>query len=1279
MKFDLYRLGSREFENLSQSIAVAELGPDVAVYGMGSDGGREATQNEVNGEGPYTVLQAKYKEVSSSAQAEATWLIKEIRKEFKEWRESEKRERSPECFILATNVTLSATPRTGGMDRVSKVMKEECDELGISQWIIWHADNVCRFLEAHPGIRTSYAAWILPGDILSLIYQDVARRNSGTANAIRSYIPKELLNDRFANLDQAGSADDRTVPLADVFFDLPIGVSQDRYASADGARCLDTLIAACDVRHSAEVLDSPEAGPAANRFVLVGGPGQGKSTVSQFLCQLYRAQLVKDTFSMRNAEVRAAVTQINEQAAKDGLLPKARRWPINIPLTRLADELAQGKCSNLFDYIGQRVSEASASLVTATDMRDWLKCFPWLVVLDGLDEVPSSSNRGQVLSQISAFQLEADELNGDVVLVATTRPQGYTDDFSPKHYVHYYLTALNTSSALGYGKKLADARHGNSSERVNRLMGRLTQAAGEPSTAHLMSTPLQVTIMAVLLDRVGKAPKDRFTLFADYYRVIFERELEKEGAASNLLREHKTDIDSIHADVGLLLQTRSERSGETESRITVDELDTIIRDRLATEGHTGEGLDTLTSSIRRAATHRLVFLVPSRDGEVSFEIRSLQEFWAADALLSCNEGEIGPRLGSMAVSSHWRNVLLFALGSIFATRRNNLRDSVIALVSELNAHSEDFGIMPRRILTGSRLAVEILNDGMVRAPKYEAILVEESLKLLSLPYSNHVSLLAGCISDRGMNIARDHIRLATSSDRDVSESMLAFLAERAAHNDEWARAQLVDSYERLDSKSAERLFILAVGREMPALLHVASASLADPAQTIRLVQRSHILSAGGYSHLMEPKGCSSAPSWLPAVVNLFSRTQSSKMRIAMRLGPMAAYLTSVRHFPDELAECVSSGFPSDHWLTAVSDFCSSPSSASLSVIVRRLGPHSDGFEEIASSLPWIIYYGVQLYREIGDSAVGMIEDGYIGDFPDWVAAEAQWKNSSGGGVVNQDFEKWRTRREGFMPIPACRLTLMRNSSAYVDEIEDLVSVCAEIEDARQRSDISESLLRVAFQMRNEVSKERLMAVIRQLCDMHFERPGGFFNGSWLSDVDVDSDWIELLDHVGQRVALGNTWIPYPQVDLLMAWSRDFSRVGLPRLVVAQGSSPARSRQAIRHVLAEWERVRDQFDVDNASHRMMCIISGMLAAPHDMEDAELRFAHLKSSIEIDGVNVGFLSELLELNCDEPSRHLILSLADRLRINESERQALYERMVRLQSSALTDIEYQRMRPC
>ncbi|NEC25535.1 hypothetical protein G3I20_02845 [Streptomyces sp. SID8111] len=1290
MKFDLYRLGTREFENLTQAIAVAELGPDVAVYGVGSDGGREATQNEVSGSGPYILLQAKYKETATSSQSEATWLIKELRKEFKEWKESEKRKNKPDQFILATNVTLSATPRTGGLDRVMNVMKEECAALGISKCIVWHSENINRFLEKHSGIRTSYAAWILPGDILSLIYSDMTRHSADAARAIRLYTAKELLEDRYANLDQAGSADDRTVSLADVFFDVPIGVSPERYATASGARCLETLIAACNQRHNpAQQSESPDHGPALNRFVLVGGPGQGKSTVSQFLCQLYRAQLVKDTASMRNSETKAAVTQINQQAIKEELTLKARRWPINIPLTRLADELAQGKCHNLLDYIAQRISEASTVQLAANDMRDWLEKFPWLVVLDGLDEVPGSSNRSQVMSQVTAFQLEADELNADVVIVATTRPQGYTEEFSPKNYVHYYLTALDTASALAYGKKLADARHGSSSDRVNRLMARLNRAAGEPSTAHLMTTPLQVTIMAVLLDRVGKAPKDRFTLFADYYRVIFERELEKEGAANNLLRDHKIDIDSIHADVGLLLQTRSERSGETESRITVEELDGIIRDRLISEGHDGAELDGLTSSISRAATHRLVFLVPSRDGEVSFEIRSLQEFWAADALMNCSEEEIGRRLRIMSVSSHWRNVLLFALGNIFATRRNNLRDSVVALVAELNAHSEDFGTIPRRILTGSRLAVEILNDGMVRAPRYEAVLVEESLKLLALPYSEHIPMLAGCISERGVAIARDQINVTVQSRRKLNNSTLAFLGGRAAQGDQWALDHIVGAFEQSDAKEKEAMFRASLAHEVPCLLHVTAQSLVDSSLTISLALAAGILSASHYSALLDPKGCSAPPNWFPSLVELFGHSSTAlehRRRMRIRVGPVMAHFCAVGHQPAGLAECLDGGFPSDHWLADIAAFCSSPTKENLAEVVRNLGPYSEEYKNVAPRFPWIIYYGIQLYREVGDEAQCMIRNGYLGDTHDWLAAEGQWSATREAEVVTSDFNAWASRRADFMPLPACQLAVVRNPAPHVlslqealNTLEEVVSTLTHLGDEEQRTRVAGAFFRVVTSMQTLVPPEVLEAALRKLHAIQRFGENKFANLAWLSELPENHDWSELVDWVGRDLILGHAWIPYPlPIDPLNAWTEDFSRIGLARIALSHGRAPTWDHRTAQRVLLEWDSVKYCDGAGEPVWRVICIVASVISPPRDSGDAAARVKGLLAAYSAGEVAMDFLANAIALDSGEASTQLLLGLVDNTDPDEFSRQDLYERMVQLQSTAETGIEYQMMRP-
>ncbi|MFB7966510.1 NACHT domain-containing protein, partial [Streptomyces rubiginosohelvolus] len=807
MKFDLSTLGPREFENLAQTLALAELGSVLTLFGAGPDGGREATF-----EGPvtfgvggpliegYGVLQAKYCESTTTPQKDATWLIAQIREELDNWKTSTKRNRKPDCLVFVTNVTLSGVPRTGGIDRVEKELKKRCEDLGISRWYVWHGETVHRLLEKHPKIRTSYAAWVLPGDVLSEMYAQLSARKREVGKALQRYLAKELLRDLHVNLDQAGSADDLQIPLADVFIDLPMGPSGQGVSTPYSLHTLRYLIDSCDSKTWTHRPNFQSKG--GRRFVLVGGPGQGKSTVSQFLCQIYRSRLVDGTTVGRTTEVAQAVKLIANQTAVESLTPKSHRWPVKVILTQLADDLARGRAKSLLQFIALRVTDATDVNVTPQDLREWLVAFPWLVLLDGLDEVPASSNRDQVLAAINEFLIDVEEASADVMIVATTRPQGYTEEFSTSNYLHLELNPLGKERALHYAKKLATARHGEDSERTSRLMGRLTQAADEESTARLMSSPLQVTIMAVLLDRMGKAPKDRYTLFKDYYRVIYERELEKEGAATNLLRDHRADIDAIHADVGLLLQTRSERSGDTESRIGIKEFSSIIEQRLASEGHSGASLEALTKAISLAATDRLVFLVPSRAGEVGFEIRSLQEFWAADALMSASDEQVRDRLTLISVSSHWRNVLLFAVGKIYAERRH-LRDSVSVVVAELNLQTDGSSPLTRRLALGSRLAVDILADGMVKAPKHEAVLVDQAMRLFSLPAIDESERLLAALSDNGLKIAKGNLENRIREGGKVNENVLVFLGHLIARGDEWAKEQVQRFYADLNDEEKD--------------------------------------------------------------------------------------------------------------------------------------------------------------------------------------------------------------------------------------------------------------------------------------------------------------------------------------------------------------------------------------------------------------------------------------------------------------------------------------------
>src|SRR5262249_53898932 len=163
--------------------------------------------------------------------------------------------------------------------------------------------------------------------------------------------------------------------------------------------------------------------------------------------------------------------------------------------------------------------------------------------------------------------------------------------------------------------------------------------------------------------QVAQPPQERYRLFEQYYKVIYRREMERGvETLSQLLRDHEANVDSIHHRTGLLLQIESERTRHTDATITITEFKAVVADRLRDEGYSGEALKTLSDSIATSATDRLVFLVPSQSDRVGFEIRSLQEFMAAEALMDGADELVVERLRAIAPVPFWQNVLLFAAG-----------------------------------------------------------------------------------------------------------------------------------------------------------------------------------------------------------------------------------------------------------------------------------------------------------------------------------------------------------------------------------------------------------------------------------------------------------------------------------------------------------------------------------------------------------------------------------------------------------------------------------------
>ena len=177
-----------------------------------------------------------------------------------------------------------------------------------------------------------------------------------------------------------------------------------------------------------------------------------------------------------------------------------------------------------------------------------------------------------------------------------------------------------------------------------------------------------------LVDSAGEPPRERWRLFSDYYRVIYDRERQRDIPAARLLGDDQADIDAIHQRVALRLQVDAERTSGTDAGLDATAFALLVDQRLAEEDHPDAERAELTRAITEAALLRLVFLVAPRDGAIGFEVRSLQEFMAAQCLTNGPDETVGRRLRAIAPAAHWRNCFLFAAGRCFHERQH-LRDT----------------------------------------------------------------------------------------------------------------------------------------------------------------------------------------------------------------------------------------------------------------------------------------------------------------------------------------------------------------------------------------------------------------------------------------------------------------------------------------------------------------------------------------------------------------------------------------------------------------------------
>jgi hypothetical protein len=610
---------------------------------------------------------------------------------------------------------------------------------------------------------------------------ETAARQAGltheAAGSAKFWLADQLMAHEHAKLGQGGHTNTQ-IPLRRVFVDLPVAVRDraeshgflsrlmrspvldlsDRDVFQPGQRQSGVQKANEGSTRLAKRVQARQRGLSGwGAVLLVGGPGQGKSTLGQLACQLHRAVLLRpyrsDLTRSQGEVVRSLTDGTSSSDARTALpLPAQALIPIHISLPEFVAWATKGvleidaQVPLLLRFIEQLPSASRLSF-TARSLLVLCKQIGCLVVLDGFDEVGATRDRDLIVNAATELLWTLRQLDVSSQFLITTRPQGYAGEMGGLglRLQEQTLIPLAQVEALRYAEKLIWAKIDGADQR-QVMFDRVKEAASEPATQRLLTTPLQVTILTALVQHMGRAPRERWNLFESYFSYTYIREIERGSYASALLSDHRSHVEQIHARIALILQVESEQQGGAAG-ITKARLEEVISTVLSEEEVPADRRKELVRDISKAAEERLVFLVEPEPGKFGFEIRSLQEFMAAKALTTGRDSAVENRVRYISKAAMFRNTTLFC-ASRFFSEASPLRDFFIDDVcARLDDRQADGASAAAK--SGGLLALETLEEGAVLTqPKRARLLMERAVGLLEIPASvEHVRLSLVANSD----------------------------------------------------------------------------------------------------------------------------------------------------------------------------------------------------------------------------------------------------------------------------------------------------------------------------------------------------------------------------------------------------------------------------------------------------------------------------------------------------------------------------------------------------
>jgi hypothetical protein len=727
--YDLAKLGPEAFENIVNFLTMKTLGLGATGFAPGADNGRDGY---FEGEAPYPssvekwkgvwYIQSKFHRPHLTTNAQ-NWIVDQVRKEIDRFEDEDSEREWPDNWIIATNVDLTASAKTGSFDKIKKIIREKLGDRKINV-DVWGGKKIVELLNQHREVADYYGHFLTPGHIITKLYQRLESSRPQAEQLIRYLVVTQFTEHMFTKLDQAGSSSDSRPKVHELFIDLPYSPEG---LDESGLILRDFTSAATQCHKYSLRKKYPEEWqewhkmPRRARVCLIkGGPGQGKSTVGQYLCQIHRAAIILGSNDIRVvAQTSQAAEAVRRAAEECGFWATSPRIPVQIELKEYAHWFSQRELNSprgVLTYLADKIERKLGTSVPVQLIREALSADAWLVVFDGLDEVPNDY-KNNIADEILYFLNDVViEIDSDVMSICTSRPQGYSGQFSSLDGPVINLSLLDPARALCCAEPLL--RYGRTADEAETSIGVLKNAVESPNVRELMTTPLQSHIMAVVVRDGGRPPERRWNLFNSFYLVMKKRESLKsfqDPRIARLLREEDRLLKSVHNRLGFVLHARAERSEGAQTMLSRSEFRNLVKD--AVIELVENEIEETVNVVMEATTERLVLVSTPENGEhVRFDIRQLQEFFAAEFLYDgVDANELASRIDTIGGDAHWREVVHFLISALIENRRTSELSVVAQRLRAIN-EGEEAGansLFHRRMARSGLLAGRLLIEGVL--------------------------------------------------------------------------------------------------------------------------------------------------------------------------------------------------------------------------------------------------------------------------------------------------------------------------------------------------------------------------------------------------------------------------------------------------------------------------------------------------------------------------------------------------------------------------------------